>query len=54
MPLSVRCMQVIKDLNAGKQSREEAVVRARRIFGPENADLDARFQSLLVRHLTSV
>lgn len=44
-------LEAIKDLNAGVRSREETVVRARAIFGAANADLDAGFQGLLVRHL---
>jgi hypothetical protein len=46
-----RAAQVIKALNAGKAGREETVERARRIFGPDNGDLDAGFQALLSRHL---
>lgn len=47
-------MQVIKDLNAGKQTRDETLERARHIFGRDNSDLDAAFQGLLVRHLKPV
>lgn len=46
-------LQNIKDLNTGKQSRDETLERARTIFGANNADLFVSFQGLLARHLSS-
>lgn len=44
-------LQNIKELNAGKQTREETLERAHEIFGTSNADLYDSFQALLSRHL---
>lgn len=41
----------IKELNAGKQTREETLERAHDIFGTGNNDLYESFQALLSRHL---
>eukprot|EP00892_Ulva_mutabilis_P000855 jgi/Ulvmu1/10770/UM069_0004.1 len=46
-------LQNIKDLNTGKQSRDETLERSRTIFGANNADLFVSFQGLLARHLSS-
>lgn len=44
-------LQNIKDLNAHRRTREEALKRAKEIFGPDGADLYASFEGLLSRHL---
>lgn len=44
-------LQNIKDLNAHRKTREEALGRAKEIFGSEGADLYASFEGLLSRHL---
>lgn len=41
----------IKELNAHRQTREETLRKADEIFGAENKDLYASFDSLLSRHL---
>ncbi|KAG8061985.1 hypothetical protein GUJ93_ZPchr0003g17254 [Zizania palustris] len=41
----------IKDLNAHKQSREDALKKAEEMFGPDNKDLYLSFQGLLNRSL---
>ncbi|GIM09912.1 hypothetical protein Vretimale_13710 [Volvox reticuliferus] len=40
----------IKELNAGRQSREETLRRSRDIFGPMHQDMYGMFESLLSRH----
>ncbi|GFR52888.1 hypothetical protein Agub_g15521 [Astrephomene gubernaculifera] len=40
----------IKELNAGRQSREETLRRSRDIFGPMHQDMYAMFEALLSRH----
>lgn len=40
----------IKELNAGRQSREETLRRARDIFGPAHQDMYVMFEALLSRH----
>ena len=47
-------LQNIKELNAGRQSRDETLRRARDIFGAPNGDLYALFEGLLSRHLTAL
>jgi len=42
----------IKQLNAGTKTREVTLERARSIFGADNPDLYASFESLLSRHLS--
>lgn len=42
----------IKELNGGRQTREETLRRAREIFGHQNQDLYKLFEGLLSRHLT--
>ncbi|KAK9814366.1 hypothetical protein WJX72_004653 [[Myrmecia] bisecta] len=44
-------LQSIKELNAGKQTREQTLQKARDIFGTANGDLYASFEGLLSRHL---
>ena len=44
-------LQNIKELNAHKQTRAETLARAAEIFGDENDDLCAAFETLLVKHL---
>jgi hypothetical protein len=46
-------LQNIKDLNTGRQSREQTLERARSIFGDSNGDLYLSFQALLARHLSN-
>eukprot|EP00249_Psilotum_nudum_P012066 c23562_g1_i1 orf=657-1667(+) len=41
----------IKDLNAHRQTREEALKKAEDIFGPDKKDLYMAFEGLLIRHL---
>lgn len=41
----------IKELNAHKQTREETLMKANGIFGPDNKDLYVAFDGLLSRHL---
>lgn len=40
----------IKELNAGRQTRDETLRRARDIFGPTHPDLFGAFESLLSQH----
>eukprot|EP00873_Tetraselmis_striata_P022429 jgi/Tetstr1/442693/TSEL_030784.t1 len=47
-------LQNIKELNAGRQSREDTLSKARDIFGSENGDLYASFEGLLSRHLPAM
>lgn len=42
----------IKELNAHRQSREETLVKAEQIFGPDNQDLYYAFDGLITRHTT--
>ena len=44
-------LQNIKELNAHRQTREETLRKAADIFGTDNGDLYASFESLLSRHL---
>lgn len=44
----------IKELNAGRSSREDTLGAARALFGPANGDLYGLFEGLLMRHLTSL
>ncbi|KAK9830905.1 hypothetical protein WJX81_003248 [Elliptochloris bilobata] len=44
-------LQAIKELNSGRQTRDETLAAARGIFGPANPDLYASFDGLLSRHL---
>mmetsp|Transcript_25626 Transcript_25626/g.35408 ORF Transcript_25626/g.35408 Transcript_25626/m.35408 type:complete len:294 (+) Transcript_25626:273-1154(+) len=44
-------LQNIKELNAHRQTREETLKKATTIFGSENSDLYASFETLLSRHL---
>jgi len=44
-------LQNIKELNAHKQTRAETLAKAAEIFGDENDDLYAAFETLLVKHL---
>ncbi|XP_072985800.1 uncharacterized protein At4g15545 isoform X2 [Typha latifolia] len=41
----------VKELNAHKQTREEALHKADEIFGPDNKDLYTIFESLITRNL---
>lgn len=41
----------IKELNAHNQTREETLIKASEIFGPDNEDLYSAFDGLLNRHL---
>ncbi|KAJ7545621.1 hypothetical protein O6H91_08G004100 [Diphasiastrum complanatum] len=43
-------LESIKELNAHKQTREDTLKKAEQIFGPQNADLYADFETLLSRH----
>jgi hypothetical protein len=43
----------IKELNAGKASRDSTLARARELFGGDNGDLYALFEGLLSRHLAA-
>lgn len=43
----------IKELNAHRQTREDTLGQAERIFGPENRDLSIAFEAILSRHLPS-
>eukprot|EP00775_Hariotina_reticulata_P011708 gene11708-11853_t len=43
----------IKELNAGRASRENTLTAARGLFGSHNDDLYGLFESLIMRHLTS-
>ena len=45
-------LQNIKDLNTGKQSREQTLERACSIFGDSDNDLYLSFKALLARHLS--
>jgi len=47
-------LQNIKELNAGRQSREDTLHKAEEIFGAGNADLFRSFESLLSRHLPAM
>jgi hypothetical protein len=48
-------MQVaIKELNAGRASRDDTLAAAQQLFGAANDDLYCLFQGLLLRHLTSL
>eukprot|EP01066_Platyproteum_vivax_P020853 Platyproteum_vivax@DN87_c0_g1_i1.p1 len=40
----------IKSLNKGEQTKEETLIQAQHIFGPENGDLFQKFHVLLSRH----
>jgi len=44
-------LQNIKELNAGRQTREETLTKARDVFGADNSDLYVSFEGLLSRHL---
>ena len=44
-------LQNIKELNAHKQTRQETLAKAAEIFGDQNSDLYATFETLLVKHL---
>ena len=46
-----RFLGAIKELNAGRQSREDVLSCARSIFGARDADLYSSFEALLSRHL---
>lgn len=43
----------IKDLNAGRTSREDTLGSAKALFGSNNTDLYGLFEGLLMRHLTT-
>lgn len=47
-------LQNIKELNHGRQTREDTLRRAREIFGITNIDLYNSFEGLLSRHLPSL
>lgn len=44
-------LQNIKELNAGRQTREETLKKAQDIFKSQNADLYKTFEGLLSRHI---
>ncbi|QDZ21038.1 hypothetical protein HOP50_05g35630 [Chloropicon primus] len=44
-------LQNIKELNAGRQTREETLRKAQEIFKSQNADLYKTFEGLLSRHI---
>ena len=44
-------LQNIKELNAGRQTREETLNKAQEIFKSQNADLYKTFEGLLSRHI---
>jgi len=44
-------LQNIKELNAGRQTREETLRKAQEIFKQQNADLYKTFEGLLSRHI---
>ena len=44
-------LQNIKELNAGRQTREETLKKAQEIFKSQNADLYKTFEGLLSRHI---
>lgn len=47
-------LQNIKELNAGRQSRDDTLKKAQEIFGENNADLYKSFEGLLSRHLPTM
>ena len=46
-----RFLGTIKELNAGRQSREDVLSCARSLFSSRDTDLYASFEALLNRHL---
>jgi hypothetical protein len=42
-------LHAIKELNAGRQTREETLRTARTVFGPANSDLYTAVENLLMR-----
>ncbi|KAG6726586.1 hypothetical protein I3842_02G087700 [Carya illinoinensis] len=41
----------VKELNAGKQTKEETLLKADKIFGPDNKDLYTIFEGLVTRNV---
>lgn len=47
-------LQIIKDLNAGRQTRDQTLKRARDVLGISNADLYGMFEALLSRQINAL
>ena len=50
-PFKFNRRHYVKELNAHKQTRQETLSKAAEIFGDQNGDLYATFETLLVKHL---